>query len=587
MLRICCPRRTPVAFVLSLLWLLPATGMADAEDAPQQLDPSSTYVLIVGVLQWQDVSLTTFSEEDRQDVALSQAFAELGVPASHIRVLLDQQATRLAVADAVDEICAKTEDHSTLIIYYAGHGMRVGSKGVFATYDLELADVLQTGWNLPGLSTKLQNRFRGRRVLLLADCCYSGELADVAQGLAAQGVDSASFTSAASFNTSTGNWTYTCGLIELLRGASLADRNDDGFISIEEAAFELRQGILHFEQQRNGFSLHGVSPEFRIAPVQSSRLPLTPERNAKIPLHEWTVSVGDFVKGFDGNQWRTARLLGSQQHQFRLQFQDYNDRPVRLVDATEVAPLAKVELKPHPPVPLDEAASRERARVHGKYTGLLRKFEADGDFLHYGPFRDWGRWTGSVYQGNVDLPTGYWVYVYPNWYIWERSREDMRPFGPLQATGTPDVEQSGRASNAWAPSFENRPRHWLQLDFEAAVQPATIVIHECEHPGAVFQVTGVHKEGESLLWKGTDPVSRQQDHGVARLAVDAERTFQSLRVYVDGLRVQGDHHIDAVMVIDRQGYQHWPTGASAISAIGQGDLLDYQDPFQTRTSTLR
>jgi secreted protein with Ig-like and vWFA domain len=58
------------------------------------------------------------------------------------------------------------------------------------------------------------------------------------------------------------------------------------------------------------------------------------------------------------------------------------------------------------------------ASVDGKYKNLLRIVEAPGDVSSYGAARDFGRWEGTSYANQNNLPQGYWVYVYPNWYIW-------------------------------------------------------------------------------------------------------------------------------------------------------------------------
>jgi hypothetical protein len=59
-----------------------------------------------------------------------------------------------------------------------------------------------------------------------------------------------------------------------------------------------------------------------------------------------------------------------------------------------------------------------KASVNGKYRKLLRKFKVAEDRGSYGDFTDYGYYTGTSWRGHVNLPPGYWVYVYPNWYIW-------------------------------------------------------------------------------------------------------------------------------------------------------------------------
>lgn len=59
-----------------------------------------------------------------------------------------------------------------------------------------------------------------------------------------------------------------------------------------------------------------------------------------------------------------------------------------------------------------------KASVNGKYYNLLRTIYVPSDQSSYGDFYDWGHYTGSSWKGHTNLPAGYWVYVYPNWYIW-------------------------------------------------------------------------------------------------------------------------------------------------------------------------
>jgi hypothetical protein len=58
------------------------------------------------------------------------------------------------------------------------------------------------------------------------------------------------------------------------------------------------------------------------------------------------------------------------------------------------------------------------ASVNGKYYNLLRTIYVPTDRGSYGDFYEWGHWNGSSWKGHKNLPPGYWVYVYPNWYIW-------------------------------------------------------------------------------------------------------------------------------------------------------------------------
>ncbi len=54
----------------------------------------------------------------------------------------------------------------------------------------------------------------------------------------------------------------------------------------------------------------------------------------------------------------------------------------------------------------------------GKYVGFLRRLYIPQDQRQYGACRDYGRWASNSYKGFSNLPSGYWTYVAPYWYIW-------------------------------------------------------------------------------------------------------------------------------------------------------------------------
>ena len=64
-----------------------------------------------------------------------------------------------------------------------------------------------------------------------------------------------------------------------------------------------------------------------------------------------------------------------------------------------------------------------KASCSGKYKTLLRQIEAADDQPTYGDFKDFGRWEGAEYKAHKNLPSGYWVYAAPHWYIWGESTE--------------------------------------------------------------------------------------------------------------------------------------------------------------------
>jgi hypothetical protein len=59
-----------------------------------------------------------------------------------------------------------------------------------------------------------------------------------------------------------------------------------------------------------------------------------------------------------------------------------------------------------------------KARVGGKYAKLLKRIKVPQDKATYQEFSDFGYFEGTSHAGYNDLPPGYWVYVFPYWYIW-------------------------------------------------------------------------------------------------------------------------------------------------------------------------
>lgn len=428
------------------------------------LDPNNTHAVIVGVLNWEQESLTSYAKDDRQDVALFRQLQNMGVPAENMTLLLDEQATRQAIHQAVTKTAAKAKPDSTLIIYYAGHGLNSESGGVFACYDIRTAAAQQTGWVLSDLEKQVRENFRGGQVLLLADCCFSGSLAVTTRKLNQSGIKAASLTSASAANVSTNNWTYTVSLIDLLKGQPFADANGDDKISLVEAAYEVRKTMLHYESQRNGFSLHGLSRHFVLADQRAE----TDLDKAKQLNTLFAAAPGDFVLAKHNGSWRSARIVDERPGQFQVQHQEYSARRTEWVNAELIRIKQPIALKPLlPPEPLAAKEARAKATMDGKYSDLLIKIKVESDFGKYGEYHTFGKWNGSSYAGHTNLPSGHWVYVYPNWYIWKNTREPL-VFKPktepqIEANSAESLQRQIEHSKARAKTRESMVKQYQAI----------------------------------------------------------------------------------------------------------------------------
>jgi len=73
-----------------------------------------------------------------------------------------------------------------------------------------------------------------------------------------------------------------------------------------------------------------------------------------------------------------------------------------------------------------------KAHVNRKYAKLLRKIKVPQDRQSYGDFRDYGQYQATDYYEHKKIPAGYWVYVYPHWYIWGELKKPGAPPRPIE-----------------------------------------------------------------------------------------------------------------------------------------------------------
>lgn len=71
------------------------------------------------------------------------------------------------------------------------------------------------------------------------------------------------------------------------------------------------------------------------------------------------------------------------------------------------------------PTRVPSEAAKQVATRGGKYVTLLKWIEVPEDFEHYGELTDYGFWDGDEWAG-YHVPKGYWVYVFPHWFIFAR-----------------------------------------------------------------------------------------------------------------------------------------------------------------------
>ena len=288
-----------------------------------------TYALIAGVLAFESPSLSPFSARKRKDQELHEVLAARGVPRRNLHLLLDRDVTAERVRSALIRMAEGAGEGSTLLFYYAGHGMRDDAGNTFfAAYDTG-KDLASTAISLQEVSTILATRFRGARVVLMADCCYSGSLRRVARTLADTGIRTLSLTSADASNLSTSNWTFTQTLIDALAGDALLDRNRDGTITLGEVDEEVGDAMKHREKQRHGFFVHGVPTDLAWARAKGM-----------VPVVKGAAyAPGRYVEAKVDGRWEPARVVEADATQSVVRLYDYCESEDRKIANALLRPM--------------------------------------------------------------------------------------------------------------------------------------------------------------------------------------------------------------------------------------------------------
>lgn len=357
---------------LALLALALATTTARA-DVSAPLEPARVVGVVAGVLSWADPGLAAYPTEHRKDQELHELLVAGGASPDRLVLLLDGQATAAAIRDALARTAALAGPEDTLVFYYAGHGMKQDDgRVVFASTDVRSGDALGTGLVAEDLAPLIRRSFRGQRVLLWADCCYSGALAHVARELARDGTPAAAITSAAFENASTDNWTFTQTVIDALRGDALTDRDGDGRVTLGELADEVRDAMAGRERQRAGVALCGVPPRVTLAGARG--------RRAK--------GAGPYVEAKTDRGWETARVLSVEGERARVELYRYATK-VRL--AAGPGELRTVTWRHYP-----EGTPVDVTWEGAVYEAVVKGHDGDFHWIGYPGWSDrWDEWVLS------------------------------------------------------------------------------------------------------------------------------------------------------------------------------------------------
>ncbi len=217
-------------------------------------------------------------------------------------------------------------------------------------------------------------------------------------------------------------------------------------------------------------------------------------------------------------------------------------------------------------------ATLKKARVDGKYRLLLRQIEVPADVTTYTAFRDYGTYPATNYAGYENIPAGYWVYVYPYWFIWGEQPGPgiLKPFwGAGQATGAPDTQTPDDHRTTWASATPDGQDEWLLLEYAAPIVPEAVRVVATRNPGAVTKVSYFTLDDrEEVVWTGKDPAKPEGNRHVSMIPCALDEKINRVKVYFNSRAVKGFNQIDAVGLDEARGKTHWAVAAAASSSWG-------------------
>lgn len=272
-------------------------------------NPERTWVFAVGVLSWKHhTTFASFPKENRRDSQLVEFFRAQGVPSDHILYVQDKEATTRRIHDSFEEHVGAAGPNDLLIVYYAGHGDKLDDGTMYlASYDAD--GERNTGWLAHTIPETLERAYGGSHALLLVDCCYSGCLADVVRQQADR-VNYACLLSSLASDLSTGNWTFTEGVLSGLRGQAFVDIDHDNTITLRELAAQIADSLVFADEQLMTFATVGdFDPDTVIAMARPRLDPL----------------VGTRMEAKSEGEWYPAQIIDVRDDRCKVHFYGYEE----------------------------------------------------------------------------------------------------------------------------------------------------------------------------------------------------------------------------------------------------------------------
>lgn len=140
----------------------------------------NSWAVIVGISKYKysgQNGLTNLIFADDDAKAFAYTLQKLGWSESHIKSLINEEATERNVKIALESWLTKAGPNDQIVLFWAGHGFpdpEDPEKVYFACYDTDI-NIPATGYRMDRVRSILEER-KTKNVVVLADTCHAGKL---------------------------------------------------------------------------------------------------------------------------------------------------------------------------------------------------------------------------------------------------------------------------------------------------------------------------------------------------------------------------------------------------------------------------
>ncbi|MFH0990279.1 MAG: caspase family protein [bacterium] len=170
----------------------PLTTQTNRVESKGRTSEPQKWAVIVGVSEYQNRGIPSLKYADRD----AQAFAEFlqkpeggGYEPSHMRILLNKDATVSNLKEALLDFLTQAIDKDLVMIYFAGHGAPDPARPqnlYLLTHDSDPARLGLTAFPMWQIEDVLKRYISARRIVVFSDACHSG---GISADFASRGLD--------------------------------------------------------------------------------------------------------------------------------------------------------------------------------------------------------------------------------------------------------------------------------------------------------------------------------------------------------------------------------------------------------------